>query len=492
MRIFAAGIATETNTFSPVPTGLEDFSVQRGKDVLAGRIDHPSLDLSVIWGELASARGDEFIFSLNAWAQPSGVTLRTTYESLREELLSDLRAAMPVDIVLLNLHGAMIAQGYDDCEEDIICRARNIVGARAVIGVELDLHCHLSAATIASADIVVLYKEYPHVDTNDRAKELFDLAVGAKLGNIRPTTALFDCRMVGLYPTTREPMRGFVDSMIAAERRNGVLSISFGHGFQFADVPHVGAKMLVVTDNDRALAEQVACELGLQVYRLRREISFESLSLPLDRALSMALASKKTPVVVADQSDNVGGGAPGDATFALRWLLERDVRDAAIAIFHDPEVVKVAKKAGKGAKLAIRLGGKTEQASGDPLDIEVTVLSLLDDYMHEFPQQSGQPALFSVGDVVALDCRGIDIVVGSRRCQCFAPSIFTDLGIDPTRKRLLIPKSVQHFYGAFAPLAGEVIYMAGPGAVPPDPRNIRYRQFDPSRVYPWAEDPLAR
>lgn len=373
MKVFAAGIATETNTFSPVPTGLEDFSIQRGKDVLAGRIDHPSLDLSVIWGELARARGDEFIFSLNAWAQPSGVTLRSTYESLREELLSDLQAAMPVDIVLLNLHGAMIAHGYDDCEEDIIRRARNIVGERAVIGVEFDLHCHLSTATIASADVVVLYKEYPHVDTNDRAKELFDLAVGAKLGRIRPTMALFDCRMIGLYPTSREPMRGFVDSMIAAERRDGVLSISFGHGFQFADVPHVGAKMLVVTDNDQALAEQVACEFGLQVYRMRREINFESL--PLDRALSLALASKKAPVVVADQSDNVGGGAPGDATFALRWLLEHDAKDAAIAIFHDPEVVKVAKKVGKGAKLAIRLGGKTEQASGDPLDLEVTVLS---------------------------------------------------------------------------------------------------------------------
>ena len=163
-----------------------------------------------------------------------------------------------------------------------------------------------------------------------------------------------------------------------------------------------------------------------------------------------------------------------------------------MAIFHDPEVVKIAKKAGIGATLPIRVGGKTGPLSGEPVDIEVTVLSMLDEYMHEFPQQAGQPVLYPVGDVVALRCGGIDMVVGSRRCQCFAPSIFSDLGIDPKRKRLLIPKSAQHFYGAFAPIAGEVIYMAAPGAVPPDPRQISYRRLDTSRLYPWAEDPLAR
>ena len=129
-------------------------------------------------------------------------------------------------------------------------------------------------------------------------------------------------------------------------------------------------------------------------------------------------------------------------------------------------------------------------SSGDPVDIEVTVLSTRDNYMHAFPQQSGEPWLFPVGDVVALGCGSIDLVVGSKRCQCFAPSIFNDLGIDPKGKRLLIPKSYQHFYSAFAPIAGEVIYMAAPGAVGPDPRQIPYRHLETDRLYPWIEDPL--
>jgi microcystin degradation protein MlrC len=491
MKIFAAGIATETNTFFSIPTALDDFIVQRGRGVLEGRIDHPSLDLSTIWGKVAKSRGGEFVFSLMAWAQPAGPTVRSAYESLREEVLNDLRAAMPVDVVLLNLHGAMVAQGYDDCEEDLIRRVRHIVGPAAVIGVELDLHCHLSESKIAGADIVVIYKEYPHTDINDRAKELFDLAIRAKLGKIRPTMAMFDCKMVGLYPTSRQPMRGFVDAMMEAERRKDVLSVSFGHGFQFADLPHVGAKLLVVTDNDRVLAEQVAREYGLRVYGLRREIGFESMSVPMEAALSKAVASKKTPVVVADQSDNTGGGASGDATFALRWLLDHQAEDVAMAIFYDPEVVRIAKEAGPGARLSVRLGGKIGPFSGDPVDMEVTVLSLCHNYMHGLPQQSGESWSFPAGDVVALRCGSIDIVVSSERCQCFNPFIFSDLGIDPKRKRLLIPKSYQHFYDAFAPIAGEVIYMAAPGALPPDPRQISYSRLNTGRLYPWVDDSLA-
>ena len=492
MKIFAGGIATETNTFSPIPTGREDFQVQRGKDALEGRIEHPSPDLSAVWGQQAKARGDAFVFSLMAWAQPSGITVRSAYESLRDELLDDLRAAMPVDVVLLNLHGAMVAEGYDGCEEDIIRRVRDIAGAKAVIGVELDLHCHLGNSMIAAADIVITYKEYPHVDVNDRARELFDLAVATKEGRIRPTSALFDCQMIGLYPTSRQPMRGLVDSMREAEGRGGVLSLSFGHGFHRADIPHIGAKVLAVTDNDPALAQKVAREFGLRIYERRQEIGFESLSLPLEQALAKALASDKTPVVVADQSDNTGGGAPGDATFALRWLLDHEARDAAIALFYDPEVVKIARKAGQGATLPIRLGGKLGPNSGMPVDIDATVLSIRDDYQHAFPQQSGEPWWFPAGDTVALRCGSLDVVVSSQRCQCFAPSIFSDFGIDPTSRQLLVVKSMQHFYGAFAPIAGEVIYMAAPGAAGPDPRQTVYRRVDTTRLYPWSEDPLVR
>jgi microcystin degradation protein MlrC len=488
MKIFAGGIATETNTFSPDLTGIEDFTVQRGKESRAGSAG--VLNLSDLWGKPAAARGDEFCCSLMAWAQPSGTTVRSAYESLRDELLSDLQAALPVDIVLLMLHGAMVAQGYDSCEEDIIRRVRNIVGPSAIIGVELDLHCHLNESVIAAADIVLTYKEYPHTDINDRAQDVFNLAIKAKGGGVQPIMSLFDCQMIGLYPTTRQPMRAFVDAMSEAEKRPGVLSVSFGHGFHFADVPHVGAKMLVVTDNNPTLGREIAKEFGRRVYCLRREIGVDSISVPMELALSRAWESNKRPVVIADMSDNAGGGAPGDSTFALRWLLEHGVRDAAIAILHDPEVVRMARKAGVGSSLAVRLGGKTSPFSGDPVDVEVKVIANVDNYMHVFPQQSGASPVFPVGNVTALRAGGIDIVVSSGRCQCFGPAIFSDLKIDPKAKRILVVKSMQHFYGAFAPIAAEIVYMLAPGATAPDPKLTRYMRLDTTRLYPWSEDPL--
>jgi len=497
MKIFAAGIATETNTFSPLLTGLEDFTILRGKDVRVGCVEHKSLDLTDPWGRMAEARGDEFVFSLMAFAEPAGLTVKSAYESLRDELMSDLRDAHraqggePVEIVLLMLHGAMLAQGYESCEVDIVRRVREVVGAQAVIGVELDLHCHLSEDLLEHVNLVVTYKEYPHVDAVERARELFDLCVRTAEGKIRPTMALFDCRMVGFYPTTREPLHAIVAAMSAAEQEPRVLSISFAHGFPFADVPNVGAKVLTITDADVELAATLAQRFGRQLYRVRHRIGFDSMAVPMDVALARAYAAKLTPVVVADQSDNPGGGAAGDATFALRWLLEHGYGDAALAIFYDPEVVRMARIAGPGAQLTVRLGGKLGPASGDPVDLTVTVGALRDHYSTLLPQNGAEPVPYLVGDVALLHSDSIDVVLSNRRCQCFSPSIFSDLGVDLETKRVLIPKSMQHFHTAFAPIAAEVIYMAAPGATAPDPRLIPYSRFDPREIYPWHPDPLS-
>lgn len=490
MKIFAAGIATETNTFCPIPTALGDFMIQRGEEILAGRLQFSSLDLTRPWGEQAHENGDDFVFSLMAFANPGGRTVTPAYEALREEILDDLRLAMPVDVVLLMLHGAMVAQDYEDCEEDLIRRIRAVVGPAAIIGVELDLHCHLSEAKIAAADIVITYKEYPHTDSKHRARELFELAVASRAGRIQPTMALFDCQMVGLYPTSSQPMRSLVDALKDGEKRNGVLSLSFGHGFQFADLTHIGAKCLAVTDGDAALAERLAREFGMEFYARRREIGCESFSLPLDQALTRALASPKRPVVVADQSDNPGGGAPGDATYVLRWLLEHHVEDVGMGFFYDPQAVRVACRAGQGATLSMRIGGKLALASGEPVDLEATVIGIIEDYRQPFPEQSGEPEWLEQGTIVGLRARGIDLVVTDGRGQCVSPTSFSDLGIDLTTKRLLIVKSAQHFHAGFAPIAGEIVYMSAPGAVIPDPRCLRYQRVTTHRLYPWSEDPL--
>lgn len=491
MRLFAAGLFTETNTFSPVPTGTEDFLVHRSSSGGSEARSIPGCAQIGIWRAKAAARGDEFIFSLMAFAEPAGLTLRATYEDLRDEILRDLQRALPVDIVLLNLHGAMVAEGYDDCEADLLHRVRALVGPSTIVCAELDLHCLLSDEMVTAADLLITYKEYPHTDINERAEELFNLAVLASLRRIKPEMAVFDCRMIGLYPTSIDPLRELVASLRATEAKE-VLSISFAHGFPFSDVPYSSAKVLVVTNTDRTLAVELAQRIGLQFYRRRREIGFDARSVPMDEALKRALSHPQKPIVLADQSDNPGSGAPGDATFALRWLLAEKAQDVALGIFYDPEVVTLASKVGAGKALQVRLGGKTGPLSGDPVDLCVTVQAVIREYVHEFPQKTGPAWTFPAGNVVALQAGTLHIVVSSRRCQCFSPSIFTDLGIDPLQKQLLIPKSIQHFVGAFEPIAAEIVYMDGPGAVSPNPKHIAYQRLDTTRLFPWQDDPLAQ
>ena len=487
MRVFAGGIETETNTFSPMPTGLADFEVIRGADLdesgdmggFAGPFN--------IFRQRCQERGWEYIFSLYAFAQPAGTTVRAVYESLRDELLTALEAALPVDIVLLPLHGAMVAQGYDECETDIVARVREIVGPDVKIGVELDLHCDVTQELIDYADAVVIFKEYPHTDINDRAEELFSIIADAAEGKVKPTMALYDPRMIGMFLTPYEPMRGFVDAMIEREGAPGVLSLSLAHCFPWADVPTCGAMMLAVTDDDPALAAELAQEFGQRFFALRHQLELPSLS--LDEALDKALANKARPVVVADQADNAGGGAPSDSTFVLRALLDRGVTEAALGMIWDPIAVRVAMSAGEGATLDLRLGGKMGPMSGDPLDLRVTVSGVIPDMHQYWPQTDGELAI-PCGDSVALHCQGIDIIVNSDRGQVLSPTVFSNFGIDPAAKRLLVVKSTQHFYAGFAPIAAEIIYMAGPGAIPPRFTEIPYQRAD-LRKYPWLDDPFA-
>ncbi|HVU11460.1 MAG TPA: M81 family metallopeptidase, partial [Phototrophicaceae bacterium] len=342
MKLFGASLATETNTFSPMPTGLRSFMVTRKGDYST----YPPYKDSVValWHNMANERGYEYVESLIAGAEPAGKTLQKVYEDFRDEILADLRAATPVDAVLLDLHGAMVAIGYDDCEGDLISHVREIVGKDVPIGVELDLHCHISDLMVEQATIIITYKEYPHTDMADRGIELFNLIVQTVEGKIKPTMALFDTGMISLYYPTQEPMKSYVDQLKALEGHDGVLSTSLGHGFPWGDVPDLGTKTLVVTDNDQAGAEELAQTLGRQLYAMREQaVPFYY---DIDGALDYALSAQGQPIVIADVSDNAGGGAPSDSTFLLQRMLERGITNAAIACIWDPIAAGVAIEAG--------------------------------------------------------------------------------------------------------------------------------------------------
>ncbi len=484
MKVFIAGFDTETNSFAPLPTGRRGFEegfLAHG-DATKQPENYCSAQLFV-WRRRAEALGWDVAEGLCTYAEPGGTIVRGVYEELRDELLANLKAAMPVDVVLLALHGAMAAYGYDDCEGDILARVRKIVGPDVVVGAELDLHCHLTDAMITNASLLVIYKEYPHVDIPDRAEELFTLAADAAEGRTRPVMAMHDCRMIGTFRTTQEPLRSFVDRMVALEGRDGILSVSLGHCFIWGDVADVGAKTLVVADGDKAKAQKLADQLGEEFFAMRHQLLKRYLS--IDEALDEALGMEGGPVVIADVADNAGGGAPGDSTFFLKRMLERGMRDVASGFYWDPMAVTFCQDAGVGATFDLRVGGKCGRSSGDPVDLTVTVKGLADN-----PTQRFGLAPDPMGATAWVEAKGINLVITALRTQVFHPEGFTKLGLDLQRMKIVVVKSTQHFHAGFFPIAKAILYAGGPGALHPDFAKVPYTKL--TRPYwPRVEDPFA-
>ncbi|MEY3271226.1 MAG: hypothetical protein RLZZ341_127 [Pseudomonadota bacterium] len=479
MKVFIASIATETNTYSAFPTGRAAFEMNRGKDPVATAF-RPHL------ARWAAEEGHTLVFSLSTFAQPAGATVASAWAALRDELLADLQAAMPVDAVVLPLHGAMVAEGCDDCEGDLLERARAIVGPRVPIGVELDLHCHFTERMRRNADILVAYKEYPHTDVLDRLAEVWRLTLDTAAGRIRPVTAVADCRMVGLWHTTREPMSGFVRRMQALEGQGGVLSVSFGHGFPFADVPEAGAKVWVITNADLPHAQALADELARALFAMRHET--RSVPMSVAAALdTLQAATPGQPLVLADVADNAGGGASNDSTFILAALRERGIGNVAIGPIWDMGAVQICRESGVGSTLVLRVGGKCGPTSGQPVDLPVTVRALKDDHT----QSLAGLAHFDCGPSAWVQTPdGIDLVLISIRHQGYGTDLFTGLGIDLAAKRAIVVKSTQHFHAAFAPLAQQVLYVDTPGLLRSDFEHIDYRRRS-LNYWPRVEDPWA-
>jgi microcystin degradation protein MlrC len=482
MRIFSAGLDCENNTFTNFLTGWRSFQeggIWRG-DAATG--DSWLTPVPKTFARLSQERGFEYVEGLYAAAQPAGPMVREVYEALRDEILEGIRVRGPFDIVLLHLEGAMIAQGYDDCEGDILSRAKALLPPETVIGSLLDPHCHLTAQMVRNANFLVACKYFPHDDYAARALDLFDLCVRMAKRQIDPVPAVFDCKMIGIYPTTNEPMAGVVRALVAAERLPGILSVSFIHGFPYGDTVDTGSKMLVYADRDGLKAAECARHLGRQVYDLRHQL------IPgypgMQKALDDAVNSNGT-VVLADMADNAGGGAPGDNVAVLAELLRRKIENAALASIWDPQAALLCAEAGVGTRLMVRLGGKTNACSGSPIDINATVRAICPDHWQTSLGDTRQP----MGLSVWLEVNGIDVVICSVRSQVFAPDIFTGLGIDLRAKHIIVVKSVNHFFSRFAPIATRIVHMATAGAVTFDFANIDYKKRSKD-YFPRLGDPL--
>lgn len=468
-RCFIAGVQHECSSFSPIPSALHSFTtVQWG-------VDAPSATGGLGYGEscrVALDMGFDLVAGPFSFAQPSLPAADHVWRQLRDGILEALRAASPVDLVWLCLHGAQMSDRTDDCEGEVLAMARQIVGDRAAIGCLLDLHTNVSQQMLDAADLVVSCREYPHIDYFERATEMLPVLAAAARGDVAPSTAVVRFGAPGVYPTPDEPMRSFVRRFTETQSMPGVLHVSVNHGFEGSDQPDLSASVVVTTDGDVDLAERVAQQVGTDFLDVITSASWAGPGLAA--AIDQALALDGRPVVLADRADNAGGGAAGDSTYVLEELIRRGVRDVALALLWDPVAVDHCHAAGVGAVLPLRIGGKSGPMSGNPIDVHAEVLSLRTDAVQALFGR-GEPRE-SLGRSAAIRVGGVEIVMNSVRQQVFSRHVFTEHGIDVMNRHVLVVKSTQHFMNDFGTLAAHVVRCDGPGTLTHDLTALPFRR----------------
>jgi microcystin degradation protein MlrC len=487
VRIAIGGISHETNTYADACFGLtklEDFDVAREQQI----VERSTGTRTFIGGMLQAAEemGAEVVPTMWAITQPSGTIARDAYEALKTELLARFEAALPVDGIGLDLHGAGVVEGIDDLEGDLTTALRELVGNDVKIVAPLDLHGNITELMAQNIDLMLGVHYYPHTDMYERGQEAINALPALLDGSLRPVTHVEHLPM--LTPTSCTdfaPAKDVNELCWELEGKPGVVDCTFFHGFPFTDTPIAGAHIVVTTNGDRALAEQIGKTVASYVWDRREDFRPETDTPEL--AVRRAMAAARGPVVINETADNSGGGAPGDSTHLLRAMLEAKVTNACFGFIYDPEVAEAAHRAGIGATIDVHLGGKHDDVHGEPLALRAYVKCLTDGrFTYTTPMYDGVRT--SYGPMARLVVDGIDIVVGSARSQTFDTEVFLLHGIDVTRYKIVALKSSQHFRAGFGDLAAEIVTADAPGLT-----TERVEVFERTRAPGplWPKDPSA-
>jgi microcystin degradation protein MlrC len=495
VRIAIGGLLHETSTFSRVPTTLGDFMRTHlaGAEILERRTGTKS----ALGGFIDAARHFAFEAVPTFWAAtaPGGVVTAEALRTLTDTLVAGIQRAQAqggLDGVLLDLHGAMVAETDADAESYTLRAVREVVGPELPVIVELDLHGNITPAMVQLATVCVAYDEYPHVDPYERGYECGGLMMQIVRGGVKPTSAIVNIPLLSDLTrqyTYGEPMLSVKHLVHDIEAERGILNVSYLPGFPFADIPHTNFAVIVTTDNNPAQARTAAAKLAAYIWERRSQ--FVAQHTPVDEAITAAMAEPRGPVILADLGDNPGAGTPADGTVMLEALLRLGAKQAVVAPINDPEAAQLAHNAGVGATLNLALGGKTDPFHGAPLSVTAKVVNLTDgDYVHTGPMGTG--VLSNMGRCAVLEIAGrnggaVQVLVTTYRHQPLDLNMLQSQGIEPTAQHIIVVKSLVHYRAAFMPIASRIIEVDTPGLSNPDVRRLDFKQVQ-RPMYPLDVD----
>lgn len=481
-RVAIIEFINESNTFTVMRTEMKDFHAShffKGSEIPTNFRGTGSEVGGAI--DVAEARGWTPVYITAAHAEPGGIVTEEARAEITGECLRRLVEGGPYDGVFVALHGAMVTETDQDGDCQFLREIRAVVGREIPLAITLDLHANIFDELADLADIAVSFRTYPHIDMRDVGVEACTLLHDAMAGAITPRIAIRrPAVLVGCddgRTTENGPMCRLLESAAREMEAPGVLNVAINAGFTDADVWASGPSVLVTYDagaqDPAILAAQRICD---EIWSARH---LWEKPVGLAECIARIGSAPQTgkPIVIADYSDNPGSGAYSDCTALVSGLLDAGVVNAAAGALFDPEAVAELAGQGVGAVVTLAIGGKIDPSvGGGPLRVTGRVMAISDGrFRFEGPMFTGLPG--STGRSVCLRVEGMDIMIVSDRMQMLDRNIFRVVGIEPTEKSVLAVKSMQHFKGAFAPIASQVIVTDAGGLCSPDVTARNYARL---------------
>lgn len=467
MRIVTGTISHETNVLSNIATDLEQFRRRRllyGEEVFEYHRGTKTPVGGLMDG--CTRHGFELIPTVFASATPSGTITAEAFDTLLGQILEGIEGVREFDGVAMHLHGAGVAENHDDIEGHILAEVRKVIGDKPLVST-FDLHANHTRLTVESADVLIGYDTYPHVDGYERGVEAIDVIARLLDGSLVPTKAFRQPPMMPALQaqfTGKYPMSRLIEEAHRMEGKEAVETVTVAAGFPWSDFEDVGLSFIVTTNDDQALADRLADELQELAWGMRRDFLVKPV--PVKDALRRVKAATGGPYILADIGDNPGGGAPEDGTIVLRAILEEGLEGGVLAVIWDPEAVEKASASGLGTKVTVELGGKTDDLHGKPLEVTGTVKTLTDGkWIVKGPMGTGSES--DMGETAVLLVGGNEVIVTSKRLQPMDLELYRSLGIEPTERKFIVVKSSVHYRAAHEPIAEEIIELDTPGLTSP-------------------------
>ena len=490
--VFIAGFQHETNTFAP---SLADWEAFNRGDAFPAYIRGEAMQTQFtgvnipVGGFIDAAKrhGWQLWPSVWAGASPSSYVTRDAFERIATDLLQDLKQALSqgVDAVYLDLHGAAVAEHADDAEGELLSRVRALIGENMPLVASLDLHANVTQRMLATADALVAYRTYPHIDmaeTGERAAELLQRRL--RLGRREALTVHRLPYLISLnaQSTWLQPAKDIYAAIDEIDKAHHSV-LSFCMGFAAADFEECAPVLWAYAGE--AHQAQAAADALHQLAAPPAQWRIDFLEAREAVAQALALAAQHTrPVLIADTQDNPGAGGDSNTTGMLHALLQQGAGQrfpgaVALGLMYHPEVAAKAYAAGVGALIDVVLGVSVTTYSGmsdAPLSARARVVAISDGRcVLKGPMMRGMTS--QLGQSACLEIEGVLVAVVSGKAQLFDREMLRILGITPEAMKLIVLKSSNHFRADFEPIASKVLVAKAIGPMAADPGDLPWRKL---------------